>query len=128
MYYMLINKNLVHQVGDETKARLEMLGSAVSYGAHNLKAPTLEYVKKVVPWDFFSLHSMWLLPIFFGLLLTELLHFISLEMTGEFESTDANKRGFLIIVSFITSLSSLYASYVTNFVRPGWKSLQCAYC
>jgi hypothetical protein len=39
------------------------------------------------------------------LLLTELLHFISLEMTETFEKSDHNKKGFLFIVSLVTLLS-----------------------
>jgi len=62
---MRINKNLVHQFGDQTKVLLEMLGSAVSYGAYNLKAPTLEYVKKVVPWELFPFTQYGCSPLFF---------------------------------------------------------------
>ena len=99
----------------------------MSYGAHNLSAAAFGTCEEGCSMGILSVHSMWLLPTFL-LLVTELLHFISLEMTEEFASSDANKQGFLVIVSFITSLSNFYALYVTIFVRPGWRSLQCDYC
>ena len=105
-----------------------MLRSVLCYGVHNLAQLLLEHVKKVVPLEFFPFTQCGCFPLFFLLLLTELLHIISLEITEAFESSDANKKGFLVIVSFITSLSSLCASYVMIIVRPGRRRLQCAYC
>jgi hypothetical protein len=45
-----------------------------------------------------SVHPNVVAPHFFCLLLAELLHFISVEMTEAFASSDANKKGFLFIV------------------------------
>ena len=57
----------------------------------------LEHVMKVVPWEFFPFTQCDCSPFFFFyLLLTELLHFISLEMTEAFASSDADKKGFII--------------------------------
>jgi hypothetical protein len=83
----------------------------------------LEHVKNVFPWELFPFTQYGCSPLFYCLLLTELLHFISLEMTEAFESSDANKKGFLFTVSLATSLSILYASYVTIYVGPGWRSI-----
>lgn len=105
-----------------------MSGTIVPLGAHNLSAAAFGTCEEGRSMGILSVHSMWLLHTFFCLVLTELLRFISLEITEAFESSDANKKGYLVIVSFITSLSSLYASYVTMFVGSGWRRLQCAYC
>jgi hypothetical protein len=85
----------------------------------------LEHVKNVFSWELFPFTQCGCSSLFYCLLLTELLQFISLEMTEAFESSNANKKGFLFIVSLATSFSSLYASYVTiyMYVRPGWRSL-----
>jgi hypothetical protein len=57
-----------------------MLGSVVSYEAHNLSAAAFGTCEEGCSMGILSVHSIWLLPTFLeGLLLTELLHFISLK-------------------------------------------------